>query len=357
MHSQPSYFTRHTTARRPNAKSPGFTERFHSIQLVAKCGIDPKGIRTPVAAVKGRCPRPLDDGAGAVRLTVARGSADYSQGIQSVKYGRDLSLRYNRQNIEIPLMRDKPVLDYSSPPPSTRLGTILGLVSIGSLFAFIALAVFNGRGLSDTRLGLAILTIPLLMGVVTGILCVQKSKGAPIIISLFAWLSILTCSAFLLLGGLGIFGPDIGPGRSASARVRCASNLRQIGQGIALYANDNKGVFPTKLDDLPLATDLSFTCFVCPSSNDTAATGSTPALQLSDFQKPGHCSYVYLGNGMTINTPASLIVAYENPGNHEGGEVNFLFVDGHVEWFDKPLATHMLAELKAGHNPPRPSPP
>ena len=24
---------------------------------------DPTGIRTPVAAVKGRCPRPLDDGA------------------------------------------------------------------------------------------------------------------------------------------------------------------------------------------------------------------------------------------------------------------------------------------------------
>ena len=26
---------------------------------------DPAGIRTPVAAVKGRCPRPLDDGAAA----------------------------------------------------------------------------------------------------------------------------------------------------------------------------------------------------------------------------------------------------------------------------------------------------
>ena len=31
------------------------------------CGYDPKGIRTPVAAVKGRCPRPLDDGAGVPR--------------------------------------------------------------------------------------------------------------------------------------------------------------------------------------------------------------------------------------------------------------------------------------------------
>ncbi len=35
-----------------------------------KPGDDPKGIRTPVAAVKGRCPRPLDDGAG--RSTICR---------------------------------------------------------------------------------------------------------------------------------------------------------------------------------------------------------------------------------------------------------------------------------------------
>ncbi len=26
------------------------------------CDCTPKGIRTPVVAVKGRCPRPLDDG-------------------------------------------------------------------------------------------------------------------------------------------------------------------------------------------------------------------------------------------------------------------------------------------------------
>ena len=33
---------------------------------------DPKGIRTPVAAVKGQCPRPLDDGV-LIRLRVLGG--------------------------------------------------------------------------------------------------------------------------------------------------------------------------------------------------------------------------------------------------------------------------------------------
>jgi prepilin-type processing-associated H-X9-DG protein len=34
-----------------------------------------------------------------------------------------------------------------------------------------------------------------------------------------------------------------------SGRVRCASNLRQIGQGIQMYANENKGNFPRTLYD------------------------------------------------------------------------------------------------------------
>ena len=33
----------------------------YSMNVFARNGV-PKGIRTPVAAVKGRCPRPLDDG-------------------------------------------------------------------------------------------------------------------------------------------------------------------------------------------------------------------------------------------------------------------------------------------------------
>jgi hypothetical protein len=35
----------------------GTSERFYT----GKIGV-PKGIRTPVSSVKGRCPRPLDDG-------------------------------------------------------------------------------------------------------------------------------------------------------------------------------------------------------------------------------------------------------------------------------------------------------
>ena len=35
-----------------------------------------------------------------------------------------------------------------------------------------------------------------------------------------------------------------------SNRVKCASNLRQIGQAILLYSNDNKGAYPRTLADI-----------------------------------------------------------------------------------------------------------
>src|SRR5215208_2865256 len=37
-------------------------------------------------------------------------------------------------------------------------------------------------------------------------------------------------------------------------RVRCASNLRQIGQAILLYSNENKGAYPRTVADFDKAT-------------------------------------------------------------------------------------------------------
>jgi prepilin-type processing-associated H-X9-DG protein len=51
---------------------------------------------------------------------------------------------------------------------------------------------------------------------------------------------------------LGLFGPALGTrAREQGYRVKCASNLRQIGLAIQMYANDNKGEFPRTLDSGP----------------------------------------------------------------------------------------------------------
>jgi len=43
---------------------------------------------------------------------------------------------------------------------------------------------------------------------------------------------------------IGILLPALNRAREAGRRVACASNLKQIGNGLMLYANENRGAFP-----------------------------------------------------------------------------------------------------------------
>jgi prepilin-type processing-associated H-X9-DG protein len=67
---------------------------------------------------------------------------------------------------------------------------------------------------------------------------------------------VLVCLALLaLMSGwlLAAEGP-LGRARETANRVKCASNLRQIGQAMLLYANENRGNYPRtpyKVDDAP----------------------------------------------------------------------------------------------------------
>src|SRR5437588_4164745 len=62
--------------------------------------------------------------------------------------------------------------------------------------------------------------------------------------------------------------------REPSNRVKCSSNMRQIGQALQMWANDHGGRFPDQLSDA-LDEDLTPSVFNCPSSNDLPATGAT----------------------------------------------------------------------------------
>ena len=135
-------------------------------------------------------------------------------------------------------------------------------------------------------------------------------------------------------------------------RVKCASNLRQIGQGIMLCANKDGGKLPPRLEALITDVGLNAEVFVCPSSDDEAATGPTTQVVLAGFAKKGRCSYVYLGAGMANQVKADVVVAYESMDHHEKAGMNVLFGDGHVEWVEKVEAERIIKELEAGRNPP-----
>ena len=142
-------------------------------------------------------------------------------------------------------------------------------------------------------------------------------------------------------------------GRPAANRVKCGSNLRQIGQAIMLYANENQGRYPDKLGDL-MDQDIYTAFFICPESNDEAAVpGPTTQASSANIHAGGHLSYIYLGKGLTGTQPATMVIAYEPLSNHNNTGMNVLFGDGHVEFFHVPAATTLIAELNAGQNPPK----
>jgi prepilin-type processing-associated H-X9-DG protein len=149
--------------------------------------------------------------------------------------------------------------------------------------------------------------------------------------------------------------PTLGRPREPAQRVKCASNLRQIGQGIQMYANENRGAFPPSFDAVLSTQDLTPEVFVCPSSDHERATGpTTQAVVASFLSNPNlHCSYVYTGAGLTSATATPKhVLAYEHATNHKDG-MNVLYGDGTVQWVDAKQSAHLLSELTAGHNPPR----
>ncbi|HEX4795935.1 MAG TPA: hypothetical protein VH370_19255 [Humisphaera sp.] len=132
-----------------------------------------------------------------------------------------------------------------------------------------------------------------------------------------------------------------------SMAVLCASNLRQVGLGCIMYANDNNGHWPDDLSHMMIAEDVAPEIFVCPAGSDTPAAGPTTQAIAANFALPGHNSYVYLGKGLVEPLAPNLVVAYERPQPKGHPGTNVLFADGHVERLDASVATTFLRTAQA----------
>ena len=161
----------------------------------------------------------------------------------------------------------------------------------------------------------------------------------------------------LFFGGLvvaAVFLPSINRSRSQGGRVKCPSNMRQIGQGCAMYANDHHGRYPDDLGTLFLNEDLDASVAVCPNTNDVPAIGPTTQAVVTSMLTPGHLSYVYLGKGLTDATAtADVVVLYEPLSNHSNEGMNVHFGDGHTEWLTAGQAQPLLQQVAAGTWPVR----
>ena len=164
----------------------------------------------------------------------------------------------------------------------------------------------------------------------------------------------LLAGAGLLLGlstmSVVAFAPRITVCGEPASRIKCASNLRQIGLGIQMYAAANAGRLPARIEDVLLTQDLTPEVFVCAESDDTPARGSTKQQQAARLSSGGHLSYVYVGAGLTKPAP-DVVIAFEAPGHHGAGGINVLFGDGRVELIDRVDEVELVRRADAGERP------
>jgi len=142
----------------------------------------------------------------------------------------------------------------------------------------------------------------------------------------------------------GIILPSLTRARMSANMVKSASNLRQIGQAMLLYANENKGKYPKTMGELLLTQDITIDVFVSPQSKTRAPRDKTKDEQA--LWVTNDCDYEYLGAGKNSQTGADIILAYEKirPGMRG---INMLYGDGHVEYINVQNARQILERQKA----------
>jgi prepilin-type processing-associated H-X9-DG protein len=124
--------------------------------------------------------------------------------------------------------------------------------------------------------------------------------------------------------------PSLNRARETANRVKCSSNLRQIGQGILIYADTHQGNYPPDLGTLVKTGPLTAAVFVCPSAS-TRLPGRMTADQSSDWVN-ANSDYIYIGANLKMGADPTIVVCYEKDDDHGGDGMNLLFADGHVEF-------------------------
>lgn len=158
-----------------------------------------------------------------------------------------------------------------------------------------------------------------------------QGRGAGSMVACFIVAAVVVLIVAVIVVGMAaaIFMPALANAREKARKVKCMANLRQIGLGLTMYANDFGDHLPP---DLPLLYPQYIAtpqAFVCPS------TASSPTAVATAPGTAFPSSYVYIDPGLPLDkiaTPASTtILCYDKTGNHPDG-ANVLYLDGHVAW-------------------------
>ncbi|MEW6355628.1 MAG: DUF3352 domain-containing protein [Planctomycetota bacterium] len=156
------------------------------------------------------------------------------------------------------------------------------------------------------------------------------------------------------VGGVAIAAavaiPSLTNARGAARQAKCMSDLRQIGLGIAMYANDFNDQFPPDLKTLHPKYVSTRDVFRCPIDNAPRKE------QWGDQEVEISYDYIFIPVGLAaVEQPSGTIIAFDSAPRHENKRTA-LFVDGHVELLTEQIFQERIAAQKwkpAGWQPPK----
>lgn len=168
----------------------------------------------------------------------------------------------------------------------------------------------------------------------------RKGPNAVFIVALLGLIS-----AFL-------FWPTRPRGEDAS-RVKCASNLKQIGQALLIYANESHGAFAPDFATLLVTTDLVGEVFVCSHSGDKPTHDRDLKRVRVQFASRGHNSYAYAPPPIKWSElDPNDVIAFERNSHYDNDAgMNVLFGDGHVDYLAGEPVFSILDQYAKGTRP------
>ena len=131
---------------------------------------------------------------------------------------------------------------------------------------------------------------------------------------------------------ISVLLPALTKAREQANHIKSAANLRSIGVGAMIFANENRGTFPKTLGELAAKGELPPTVFISPQHEGHVAyppPGASPAVRSRWIEE--NSDYVYLGAGRKMSGGVDFVLAHEKLDASPEG-VNVLFADGHTEW-------------------------